>query len=155
MNPETPVNPTPDTVMPDPAASVPSSTPDPAAAPFPTPTPAVLADAPSPGTGMNLAGSEAPHGWNWGAFFFGWFWGVFNKVWISLLSFVPLVGIFMPIILGIKGTEWAWKATAGSKTVDEFKTTQHRWAVAGFVLFGVSLVLVEGVSLLQLHLQST
>lgn len=136
MNPESPVNSVPDAPTPNPGV----------AAPPPIPPPA-----PSPTVGN----PDAPRGWNWGAFFFSWIWGIFNKVWISLLAFVPGVGIIMPFVLGFKGTEWAWKASGGTKTVDEFRTNQHRWAVAGFTVLVVVLVLGAGSSLLVVAFQST
>ncbi len=48
-------------------------------------------------------------GWNWGAFLLNWIWGMGNGVWISLLALIPFVGIIMAIVLGVKGSEWAWR----------------------------------------------
>jgi len=47
--------------------------------------------------------------WNWGAFLLNWIWGVGNNTFIALLTFVPLVGLVMPFVLGAKGSRWAWR----------------------------------------------
>jgi hypothetical protein len=44
-------------------------------------------------------------GWSWGAFFLTWIWGIPNRVWLSLLAWIPIVNIFVAIILGFKGRE--------------------------------------------------
>ncbi len=69
-------------------------------------------------------------GWNWGAFFLNFIWSVGNRTWIGLLTLVPLVGYIMPIILGYKGNEWAWKNKRW-KNIDHFKRTQKKWAIWG------------------------
>lgn len=75
---------------------------------------------------------------NWGAMLFNWLWGIRHGVWISLLSFVPIIGwIFMPIILGFKGNEWAWKKNNYTST-KEFLKRQRKWAIAA-VLFYVTI----------------
>jgi hypothetical protein len=93
-------------------------------------------------------GSVAPvpseiRGWNWGAAGLGWLWGVSHNVWISLMSFVPVVGIFMWIILGIKGNEWAWQS-APWQSVEQFKAAQDKWKIWGIlivVMYGVAMVI--------------
>ena len=80
-------------------------------------------------------------GWNWGAAGLGWLWGVSHNVWISLMSFVPVVGLFMWIILGIKGNEWAWQS-APWQSVEQFKAAQDKWkkwGIAIFVMYGLSM----------------
>lgn len=69
-------------------------------------------------------------GWNWGAFLLNWIWGIGNNVFISLLVFVPVVGIFMPFVLGAKGNEWAWKKNQW-QGVEHFKKVQRTWAIVG------------------------
>ena len=91
--------------------------------------------------------------WNWGAFWFNWLWGVFNGVYWPLALIV--VNILIPdiggiialggsIALGIKGSEWAWKAKSWS-SVEEFKRVQHKWAVAILwmlgILFGLGILI--------------
>lgn len=82
-------------------------------------------------------------GWNWGAAGLGWLWGVSHNVWISLMSFVPVVGLFMWIILGIKGNEWAWQS-APWQSVEQFKVAQDKWkkwGIAIFVMYVLSMII--------------
>jgi hypothetical protein len=80
-------------------------------------------------------------GWNWGAFFFGWMWGISNKVWITLLSAIPFVGVIMFFVLGVKGNEWAWRAKRWD-SIEHFKETQRTWALWAWVVIVVYTVLV-------------
>lgn len=115
---------------------------------------AVGADRPPPGlptatspvapenTSGQGAGSPVPpevRGWNWGAFVFGWLWGIFNRVWISLLTLIPLVSLVMVFVLGAKGNEWAWQKKSWD-SVEHFKRTQRRWARAAAVVTALSLL---------------
>ena len=61
-------------------------------------------------------------GFSWAAFLWGGIWAAAHRVWIGLLAFVPLVGFFMSIVLGVKGREWAWRAGAVSDA-------ESRWVV--------------------------
>lgn len=78
-------------------------------------------------------------GWSWGAFLLTWVWGFGNKTYRALWCLVPIVGFFMWIALGIKGREWAWRHKHWN-SVEEFNKTQRRWAIAGWIVFGVSVV---------------
>jgi hypothetical protein len=85
----------------------------------------------------NKAASVVPaeiKGWNWGAAGLTWIWGVYHGVWISLLVFIPLVNIVMWFVLGIKGSEWAWKSQKW-ESVDAFKIAQKKWKPWGIVFF--------------------
>lgn len=83
--------------------------------------------------------------WNWGAFCFNWLWGVFNGVYwplvLIVVNFIPYIGSLISfvccIVLGINGSEWAWKAKSWS-SVEEFKIVQHKWAVAILWVLGIS-----------------
>lgn len=87
-------------------------------------------------------------GWNWGAFFFSWLWGVCNGVYWSLLliivNFIPYLGGILSlvgcIVLGIKGNEWAWTGKSWS-SVEAFKNTQRKWAIAILWVLGISFAL--------------
>ena len=83
-------------------------------------------------------------GWNWGAFFLNWIWSIGNNVWIGLLALI--LGIIMSIILGIKGSEWAWQNRRW-ESVEQFKTVQHTWAVWGVVIFiaSIAIAVVAGI----------
>lgn len=71
-------------------------------------------------------------GWNWGAAGLGWLWGVSHNAWMSLLVFVPFVALFMWIVLGVKGSEWAWQS-APWQSVEQFKATQEKWKLWGIL----------------------
>lgn len=76
--------------------------------------------------------------WNWGAFFLGWIWGLANGVWISLLTFIPIINIFVAFYLGRKGNELAWR-NGDWESVESFHVSQRRWAAAGTILFFISV----------------
>ncbi|QQG50381.1 MAG: ribonuclease G [Candidatus Berkelbacteria bacterium] len=92
---------------------------------------------------------EEIKGWNWGAFFLNWIWSIFNKVWIGLLAlvlpFIPVVGgigvLVMAIVLGLKGSEWAWKSRK-FESVEQFKKVQKAWAIWGLVIFVIGIVIM-------------
>jgi serine/threonine-protein kinase len=87
-------------------------------------------------------------GWNWGAFLLPGLWPLSNKVWIGLLSWVPLVGIVMRFILGAKGNAWAWRSRQW-KSIQDFKAHQRAWTIAGLVVYGSLFALVAVVSLVE------
>jgi len=97
---------------------------------------------------------EEIKGWNWGAFLLAPLWSLTNHVWLGLLAWVPIVGFWMAIALGIKGNEWAWKSRKW-QSIDQFLAHQKRWASAGIVLgIAVNLVVWQlGVLLLLIHLR--
>jgi hypothetical protein len=87
-------------------------------------------------------------GWSWGAAGLGWIWGVYHSVWISLLSFIPILNWVWWIVMGIKGNEWAWQKRRW-KNIHEFQNSQRKWGIWGivffflpFVLYGLMLLLV-------------
>jgi serine/threonine-protein kinase len=92
-------------------------------------------------------------GWNWGAFFLPGFWSITNQVWVGLISWADLSLITLPltlgmtwpimaVILGIKGNEWAWKSRRWN-SIKEFKRHQRLWAIAGFLLTMIFLILIS------------
>jgi len=95
------------------------------------------------GQGDSAIVPEAVKGWNWGGFALTWIWGVCNKVWISLLVFIPfpLFGLAWAIVLGVKGNEWAWRSKKWD-SIEQFKSTQGKWNTAGIVLFVIYIVVV-------------
>ncbi len=76
-------------------------------------------------------------GFSWAAFLWGGFWALGYRVWIGLLAFVPGLGLFMNIALGIKGREWAWRAGA-VPNVDRFNKSQRNWVIVWIALFVLS-----------------
>lgn len=79
-------------------------------------------------------------GLNWGAFLLNWIWGIGNSTWIALLAFVPFIGIVVPFYLLFKGNELAWKNKQW-ESVEAFKATQRKWAIAGLVILVVAVLL--------------
>ena len=77
-------------------------------------------------------------GWNWGAALLNFIWAIGNRTWIGLLSILPVIGYVMPIILGYKGNEWAWRNKRW-ESIDHFKRVQKRWAIWGA---GITILLV-------------
>jgi hypothetical protein len=77
-------------------------------------------------------------GWNWGAFCLSVIWSIGNSVWIGLLALIPYVGFIMAIVLGIKGSEWAWRYKRWD-SVEHFKRTQSTWAKWGIGIWVASI----------------
>jgi hypothetical protein len=107
---------------PAPAAPAPYTYPSPAV-PAPTPTAAPWEN--TSGTPGALPPAGVP-GWNWGAFLLTPFWAIAHQVWIGLLCFVPYVGWVMSIVLGVKGSEWAWQ-NRRFESVEHFHDVQRAW----------------------------
>lgn len=90
--------------------------------------------------------------WNWGAFLLTWIWGIGNQVWISLLMFIPFFNLIWWIVLGAKGSQWAWKK-GHWKDVAHFKRVQRNWAIVGLciwvaaILFFVAIFSITFISL--------
>lgn len=47
-----------------------------------------------------------------------------------MYAFIPIYGFFYMFVLGSRGNEFAWKAREW-RSIEEFKATQRRWAIAG------------------------
>lgn len=89
----------------------------------------------SSGQGAGAAVPAEIQGWNWGGFLLSWIWGIGNNV---LIALVALIVPFWGIYLGIKGNELAWQNKRWD-SVEHFKATQRKWAIAGLVVLGLSL----------------
>lgn len=73
-------------------------------------------------------------GWNWGAFLLGWIWGIGNSVWIALLELIPYFNFIWMVVLGAKGSEWAWRSKRWD-SIEHFKRTQSTWTKWGLGIF--------------------
>ena len=100
------------------------------------------------GKGIQSVFPEELRGWNWGAAFLNWIWGAWNSVPLAFLSFVPLLSWVWWIVLGIKGSEWAWRNQKW-ESVEKFKESRRKWNIAGIVIFVVSIVLILIIPLLS------
>ena len=97
--------------------------------------------------------------WNWGAFLLGWIWAVGNRLWIWLLiglaanaiSLIPspnnkaaLISLIcqsvISVVLGVKGSEWAWKSKKWD-SIEYFQKTQKRWRNWGIAFTAVVFVI--------------
>ncbi len=79
--------------------------------------------------------------WNWAAFLLTFIWGLSNKVWISLLTLIPVVNIVMPFVLGAKGNEWAWKKGTGTD-LQHFKKIQKYWTYAALIFVAIIIAIL-------------
>jgi len=98
-------------------------------------------------SGQGLSATVPPEimGWNWGAFFLTWIWGIGNRVWLSFLALIPipLVGLAMMVILGIKGNEWAWQCKKWDN-IEHFRHRQRIWMYWGIAAFLAPFVFILG-----------
>lgn len=92
------------------------------------------------GQGTNTIVPPEIKKWNWGAFFLSWIWGIGNRVWISFLTFIPVIGWIMIFILGYKGSEWAWQNKQW-QSIEHFQSVQKKWAKWGFILFIIAITI--------------
>lgn len=82
-------------------------------------------------------------GWCWGGFLLNWVWAIRFRVWLGLLAFVPLIGLAVPIWLGIKGRELAWRR-GDWNSVQEFNDAQRKWSIGGAVVAGLACLIYGG-----------
>ena len=82
-------------------------------------------------------------GWNWGAFLLPVIWGAWNNVWWWLLLLIPYFDIIWILVMGAKGSEWAWRSKRWD-SVEHFKRTQKKWRnwAIGLTVFWVFIVLI-------------
>lgn len=78
--------------------------------------------------------------WNWGAFFLSWIWGLGNRTYIALLALVPIANIIMAVVLGVKGSEWAWRNKRW-ESIEHFRKVQRSWTRWGVGIFIAALVI--------------
>lgn len=79
--------------------------------------------------------------WNWGAFFLNWIWGIGNSTFIALLALIPGINIIVMIVLGARGSRWAWRNRAWHDAA-HFRRSQRNWAIAGLVIWIVVIASV-------------
>jgi len=103
------------------------------------------------GQGESAVVPEEVKGWSWGAFVLTWIWGICNSVWISLLCLIPFFGFAWAFVLGVQGSEWAWRNKKWD-SIEHFKSTQGKWNIAGIIVFVVSIVVVPIVIFLAIVL---
>ena len=78
--------------------------------------------------------------WNWGSASFSYIWaishGLWSVLWSVLLIPVPVINIFVFILFGLKGNQWAWRSQKW-ESVEKFIEAQNKWATnpLGLVFF--------------------
>lgn len=98
----------------------------------------------TPGTGSTWVGGGGTfnkstpvpseiRGWNWGAFLISPLWCMTNQVWFGLLSCLPVIGLPINLLLGLKGNTWAWRSRPWA-SVPAFKSHQRGWTIAGLAV---------------------
>lgn len=98
---------------------------------------------PRSGRGENSPVPPEAKGWSWGAASLTWIWGLRFHVWMALVVFVPAVGSFWWIVLGLKGREWAWQHNTW-RSVDDYRAAIQPWDKWGGILFVASILLMVG-----------
>ena len=96
---------------------------------------------------MNQDGKIVPPelaGFSWAAFLWGGIWALGHRVWIGLLAFVPVLGLIMNVVLGVKGRQWAWRAGA-VPDVERFNKSQRTWVIVWLVVMACSIPVWIGV----------
>jgi serine/threonine-protein kinase len=61
---------------------------------------------------------------------------------ITVLFTFGMTWPIMAVILGVKGNEWAWKSRRW-QSVKDFKRHQRMWAIAGFFIAAVILLIAS------------
>jgi len=79
-------------------------------------------------------------GFSWAAFLWGGVWAVAYRVWIGLLAFVPILGLGMHVVLGMKGAEWAYRK-GSIPDLARYKSAQRTWVI---VWAALSLLAIPG-----------
>jgi TIR domain len=83
--------------------------------------------------------------WNWGAFLLGPIWGIGHGVFRSLLTLVPIYGIYEWIMLGKQGNRWAWEQRRWD-SIESFRKTQRKWAMWGAIVSTLLVLIIVGSS---------
>jgi hypothetical protein len=111
-------------------------------------------------------GADVPYEarrWNWGAFLVTTFWASYYRIWWAVAAvalplplywplglirweLVTLVQVPVGLVLGAKGSEWAWRKGRGRRwtTGEEFARAQRRWAWGGLVALVASIAIGAG-----------
>lgn len=93
-------------------------------------------------------------GWNWGALLLNWIWAIGNRVWVGLLSIIPVIGLFVMLYLGCKGNELAWQSRNWTD-VSDFRKTQKVWGTIGLAAWMITLCVCMLLLALYLYITHT
>lgn len=95
--------------------------------------------------GRSILPDEA-RGFSWGAFLCGPLWGFPYRVWVSILSWLPGIGLLVWLWLGFNGREMAWRAREWG-SAQEFLKSERRWTRVGLALFWLMALVPIGLAL--------
>ena len=78
--------------------------------------------------------------WNWAAAGLGIIWAAYHRVWKVFYGFIPVVGYFWWIVMGINGNKWAWQQNRWA-SVEEFQKIQRRWKPWGIIFLFLPIII--------------
>lgn len=78
-------------------------------------------------------------GFSWGAFLCGPVWGFSYRLWVSILSWLPGIGVLVWFWMGFHGREIAWRARDW-ESPQAFLESERRWTNAGWAIFAVFIL---------------
>ena len=110
---------------------------------------ATLATENTSGQGKLAVVPQEIKGWNWGAFLLGVIWGAGNNVWWSLLLLIPYLNMVWSFVMGVKGSEWAWRSKRWD-SIEHFKKTQKKWRDwgIGLTVFVILIYIIIFIAIL-------
>jgi len=88
---------------------------------------------------------EELRGLNWGGLLMNFIWGLAMRVPYTWLCLVPFLGFVFPVVMWVRGNEWAWKFRRWD-SVEHFRRVQEKWAVVGLVLVVVLGILTVALT---------
>lgn len=92
------------------------------------------------------AQSEIPdeiRGWHWGAAGLSTIWGSYHGVWMFLIGLIPFVSLVWWIVMGLKGSEWAWRKRRWI-SVEQFQDSKRRWMPWGLAFMALTVLSLLG-----------
>ena len=66
-------------------------------------------------------------------------WGLGMNIPWTWLHLVPFVGWVMPLVMWIRGNEWAWRYRHWD-SVEHFRRVQRKWEIVGIIFVVLSLI---------------
>ncbi len=65
----------------------------------------------------------------WGGFLWGGLWAVYHRVWLGLFALIPILGLPVCLVLGLRGRRWAWERCR-HRDINRFFLAQYRWGLS-------------------------
>jgi hypothetical protein len=96
---------------------------------------------PSPEREEEFAVFDELEKWNWGACLLGPVWGFAHGIVRSLLTLIPVYGLYEMYLLGRNGNHWAWERRRWD-SLAHFHKTQRNWALGALVVYALLLLVI-------------